>query len=141
MRKILKYAVCFGIGGTGYGIIELIYRRRTHWTMIIAGGVCFVLFSVIEKCARESALLVKAVLCSGAVTAVELIFGVVCNIILKMNIWDYKDQKFNLLGQICPKFSLIWGVLGIVFMPLAKLICERIDHQRGYIGSSHAAHC
>ena len=127
MKKTVKYAVCFAVGGVGYGIIELLYRQRTHWTMIIAGGICFVLFSVIEGCTRGKSLLIKATLCSGSVTAVELLFGVIFNLIFKMNIWDYSQNRFNLLGQICPFFSLIWGVLGIIFMPLARAVCELCD--------------
>ena len=127
MRKIIKYAVCFATGGAGYGIIELIYRRRTHWTMIIAGGICFVIFSLIDGHFTDTNLCCKATVCSGAVTAIELIFGVIFNIILKMNIWDYSKNKFNFLGQICPAFSLVWGVLGIIFMPLARLVCNFAD--------------
>lgn len=127
MKKTVKYAVCFAVGGVGYGIIELLYRRRTHWTMIIAGGICFVLFSVIEGLTRGKNLLIKATLCSCAVTAVELLFGVIFNLILKMNIWDYSQNRFNFLGQICPVFSLIWGALGIAAMPIARAICELCD--------------
>ena len=127
MRKIIKYAVCFAIGGAGYGIIELLYRRHTHWTMIIAGGVCFVIFSLVDGYLNGANLWIKATVCSGAVTAVELIFGVICNLILKMNVWDYSKNKFNLLGQICPAFSFIWGLFGIIFMPLARAVCGFVE--------------
>ena len=30
-----------------------------------------------------------------------------------MNVWDYSDRKFNLMGQICPLYSALWFLLCI----------------------------
>lgn len=129
MRTLKKYAVCFAIGGVGYGIIELIWRRRTHWTMIIAGGICFVIFSLIEQSYRYAPLLAKASLCALGVTAVELVFGVLFNLILKMNVWDYSKMPFNILGQICPLYTLLWGGLSVLFLHLAGRINKAFEGQ------------
>ena len=118
--SIKKYAFCFAVGGAGYGIIELIWRGRTHWTMLIAGGICFVIFSVIEERLRERSILTKCVLCSLSITLVELIFGIIFNIILKMNVWDYKKIPLNLLGQICPLYSMLWAFLSLLILPISK---------------------
>lgn len=119
MSKFKKHTIFFVIGGVGYGLIEILYRGHTHWSMLIAGGLCFVSFSVIAKLFKKKPLIFKAFLCSVSVTIVELVFGLIFNMILKMNVWDYSNMPLNLYGQICPLFTIIWGILGLIFIPLA----------------------
>ena len=126
MKNMKRCAVFFAAGGVGYGIIELLWRGHTHWTMILAGGICFVIFSYIAEKFSERPLIFKASLCALGVTLIELIFGLIFNVILKMDVWDYSAQKFNFLGQICLGFSLLWGALGIIFLPLANRINKKL---------------
>ena len=125
MEKMKKDAAFFAIGGIGYGIIELMWRGYTHPTMIMAGGICFVIFSRIAEKFKDKPLVYKAALCSLGVTAVELVFGIVFNMIFKMNVWDYSKLPFNFLGQICLLFTFLWGALGMIFVPLAELLNEK----------------
>ena len=125
MRRIKKYCLFFALGGAGYALIELLWRGRTHFSMIIAGGICFISFSLIADIFREKPILYKAVLCSLSVTTVELVFGVIFNIILKMNVWDYSKMPLNLFGQICPIYSLLWGGLSLIFLPVAQFMNEK----------------
>ena len=127
MSKIKKSALIFTVGGVGYGIIELLWRGRTHPTMLVAGGICFLAFSQISEKFESKPLLFKAALSALTVTAVELVFGLVFNIIFKMKVWDYSSQPFNLFGQICLKFSFAWLLLGLVFVPVADLINRRVN--------------
>ena len=64
----------------------------------------------------------KAIACAAVVTVVEFIFGVVFNLWLKMNVWDYSNMPFNLLGQICPLFSLMWVGLALAMMPFVEVV-------------------
>lgn len=80
---------------------------------------------IAERCSGKS-LFLKATLCALCVTGVELIFGIVFNIILKMNVWDYSTMPLNFLGQICPFYTLLWGILGLLCLPLARKLNERI---------------
>ena len=34
--------------------------------------------------------------------------GVVFNLYLGMSVWDYSEVKGNILGQICPLYSMLW---------------------------------
>lgn len=122
MQKIKKDTAIFLIGGVGYGIIEILWRGHTHPTMTVAGGISFLMFSKIAKRYREKSLVFKAVICAIGVTALELVFGLIFNVIFKMHVWDYSSQPFNLFGQICPKFSFVWMALALLFVPLADLI-------------------
>ena len=122
MKIIKKYLHLFILGAVGYAAIEIIWRGHTHWSMMIAGGICFMLFSLVAKRFKNRNILIKAAICAVGVTAVEFIFGVVFNIILKMDVWDYSNVPFNIMGQICPMFTLIWAGIAIAFLPLADLI-------------------
>ncbi|MBR2459923.1 MAG: hypothetical protein IKB34_01655 [Clostridia bacterium] len=119
---IRKYALLLLIGGSGYGMIELLWRGRTHWSMLLAGGLAFIFFSVIAEGLDGVPLLFKAYLGATGVIIIEFLFGVVFNIILGMNVWDYSDLPFNLLGQICPLFAAFWFVLSMIFIPIAQLV-------------------
>ncbi|MDO4568269.1 MAG: hypothetical protein Q4B99_04830 [Clostridia bacterium] len=104
-------AAAFLIGGFGYMGLELLWRRRTHWSMGLAGGACtallYALFTLYSFSIWEAYLASALV-----ITCVELVFGYVFNCCLGMNVWDYSRSKFNLLGQICLPYTLMWGLLG-----------------------------
>lgn len=119
MNSIKRCVLIFLTGAVGYAIVELLWRGRTHPTMMLAGGLSFISFSFIAKEFESAPLIAKAILASLTVTLIELAFGLVFNVWLKMAIWDYSDQPFNLLGQICPLFSVFWCGLALLFIPLA----------------------
>ena len=56
-------------------------------------------------------LTVQAVLGGLAITAGELLAGLVLNVWLGLGIWDYSGQWGNLWGQICPLYTGLWCLL------------------------------
>lgn len=48
------------------------------------------------------------------ITVIEFIIGIVFNIILKENVWDYSNMPLNIMGQICVPFSAIWFLLSFI---------------------------
>lgn len=64
----------------------------------------------------ECPLWLQAVVCAALVTLVEFVAGCVLNLWIGLDIWDYSDIPFNLLGQICLPFSLVWLVLCFLFI-------------------------
>ena len=122
IKIIIIYLFLFFIGALGYVAIELAFRGRSHWSMAVAGGICFCIFALIGEHLSSLNKIYIPIIGSLIITAVELVFGVVFNIILKKNVWDYSSMPFNFLGQICLTFSLIWGLLSIVFIPLASAL-------------------
>ena len=125
--KLKKNILLFIVGGLGYGSLEILCRGYTHWSMVMAGGICFILFSVIAEKFRSRNIFFKAVLCALSVTFVELVFGIVFNILLKQNVWDYSNFPLNFMGQICPRFTLLWGVLAVAVIPLADAFNKRFS--------------
>lgn len=119
MRLLKRSALFFITGGIGYAAIEILWRGYTHPAMILAGGLSFLSFSFIANRLKSAPLIVKAAIGATSVTAIEFLFGIICNLWLKMGIWDYSAQPLNLLGQICPLFSVMWCALALMFIPLA----------------------
>ena len=122
MRVIKKYGLFFVIGAIGYAAVEIIWRGYTHWSMMIAGGLCFIMFSLVSRLFKGRSILLKASVCALGITAIEFIFGLIFNLWLRMDIWDYSDMPFNLLGQICPSFTILWAGIALAFLPLAEVL-------------------
>lgn len=115
LKLINKYLFLFLIGGLIYVSIELIYRGYSHWTMGVLGGISFVSIGLInEVLSWNTPLTLQALIGSVTITLYEFIFGVILNIWLGLNIWDYSNLPFNILGQICIPFSVIWYFLSII---------------------------
>ncbi|MBR5817710.1 MAG: hypothetical protein IKY62_03580 [Clostridia bacterium] len=126
LERIKNFVLFFAIGAIGYALIELLWRQRTHWTMMLAGGICFVLFSVIAKRMKGANIFLKCAVAAISVTAVEFVFGVIFNLFLKMDVWDYSEMPFNLMGQICPTFTLLWFALSLLMLPVAEKINDSL---------------
>ena len=50
------------------------------------------------------------------------ITGCIVNIWLQLDIWDYSDLWGNILGQVCPLFTLIWAPLILLAIVLDDVI-------------------
>lgn len=119
LKAILKHAVLALCGGCVYFLIEMAWRGHSHWTMAVLGGVCFVLIGDInEFIPWNMPLILQGAIGSGIVTALELVSGIILNLWLGLGIWDYSNMPFNLLGQICLPFTLLWVDLSIVAVVL-----------------------
>ena len=112
MSKFLRLMTLWLWGGFVFYCIELLWRGYSYPSMFVVGGVCFLVIGGINNYLPWSVGLVWQALIGGtAVTVIELISGIVLNIWLGLGIWDYSHLPFNVLGQICLLYSLIWVVL------------------------------
>ena len=121
----LEFSFIFIIGAIGYGSIELLWRGHTHWTMILLGGVCLYIIYLISNRMRET-IVKKAIMCAFSITALEFVTGCIINIRLGWDVWDYTSMPMNLLGQICPKFSLMWLILSLPCILLSKFLHKAV---------------
>lgn len=134
MNKIIQNLAVFAIGGLSYPLLELVWRGHTHWSMMLAGGICMVLMFEIYTTYSNMNLFYRALWGAFIITSVELVFGCVLNYWLKMDVWDYSDKRFNFMGQICLMYTFLWGLLSIPVSVLCirlKDMFERIDLNRG----------
>lgn len=117
-RELSRFLTVFITGGFLYCICELIWRHWTHWSMFIAGGVCFYLIGRLnersKRKGKEMPLLAQMLVSGIVITAVELAFGVVLNRWFGLGIWDYSQNRYNFLGQICLGASISWTLLSVV---------------------------
>ncbi len=127
MKKIKTELILFSLGACGYGLIEILWRGHTHWSMLTAGGLSFCGLSSIAEKFKNASHFIKAVLGGTLITAIELIFGIVFNLILRKNVWDYSKIPFNLGGQICALYSFFWVVLSFFAVPLASAVNKKIS--------------
>ena len=114
-NPLIKHSILVVIGALLYLFIEIIYRGHTHWTMGALGGACFILVGLInEYLSWKTPLWLQGVIGSAIITVLELISGLILNILLGLGIWDYSQMPFNFMGQICLRFSAAWFFLSIV---------------------------
>ena len=119
----IRLPVLFFIGGLIYLITELLWRGRSHWTMFIVGGFCFIITGAInEILSWETSLIIQCVIGAVGITITEFISGIILNIWLKWNIWDYSNMPGNILGQICPQYFLLWILISGVAIVLDDYI-------------------
>ncbi len=115
MKQLIKYSILFIIGGISYFFIEILWRGYSHITMFILGGLCFTLIGLINEhySIFKISLLIQQSISCLIITILELIFGLILNIWLGLDIWDYSNLKFNFMGQICLKYSMLWFFLSL----------------------------
>lgn len=119
MRGLLKPFILLGVGGFLYVMFELAFRGYSHWTMFFVGGLCFLLVGGInEYFDWDMAFLFQCCVGGLIITGVEYVAGMILNVWLKLNIWDYSDLPMNIKGQICLPFIILWVVLAAVAIVL-----------------------
>ena len=132
--RALRPLVLIGIGGLLYVLVELAFRGRSHWTMFLVGGLCFWLIGLInEVLPWEMQLWKQCIIGAVIVTAIEFLAGCFINLWLGWDVWDYSNMPFNVLGQICLPFSLLWILLSAVAIVLD-------DHLRYWIYGEEKPH-
>lgn len=57
-------------------------------------------------------VIIKISIIGVGMTLIEFIAGLIFIKIFKVKLWDYSNQKGNVMGIICPLFSLIWVLVG-----------------------------
>ena len=114
MKQIIKYGVLFVIFGTLYYFIEVVWRGHSHWTMWLLGATLGVLIGGINEFFTEDMSLIwQGFISAICVTVLEFIVGMVVNVWLGWNVWDYSQMRFNLYGQISLLYSCLWLLLSI----------------------------
>jgi hypothetical protein len=111
-NRFMKCLFLFIAGGFAYGCVEIIFRGYSHISMFAAGGVCFILIgSLNEIYTWDMALISQMVISAFIITAVEFVAGIIVNVWLKLNVWDYSPLPYNFMGQICLLYTNIWFIL------------------------------
>lgn len=115
ISNAMKYVILFMIGGLGYNLVEFLFRGYSDITMTFAGGICFILCGIQNEFVNwDMPLISQQFISAILVTVVELIFGLIFNVGLNMDVWDYSNMPYNFMGQICLLFTVGWFFLSLV---------------------------
>ncbi|EFB76764.1 putative ABC transporter permease [Subdoligranulum variabile] len=120
---LAKYAFLAWFGGSTYCALEVIWRGYSHWTMLVLAAVVFIVIGAMnEVWSWQTSLALQVVTGTALATALEFITGCIVNLWLGWDVWDYSDMSGNLMGQICPQYTLLWAVLVLVAILLDDYI-------------------
>ena len=118
--NFIKKAALFLVGGGSYVGVELLWRGRSHSSMFLAGGLCFLLLGGLQKAKPRMPLVLRGFAGAGIITMVELAAGLLFN--REYAVWDYRDQPCNFHGQICLPFYFLWVPLSMGAMGFYEVL-------------------
>ena len=131
MKYLVIISTLFVIGSLIGWIIELFFRRfvsQKKWMnpgfltgpyLPIYGFGVLVLYAVsnipLGITNQIADIIVRILIIGVGMTVVAFIAGLIFIKGLKVKLWDYSKRKGNIMGIICPSFSLIWLVVGSLY--------------------------
>lgn len=136
MKEWLILAFIFFIGSLAGWVLELIFRRffskanpTRKWINpgflvgpylpLYGFSLCVVyLLAHINVSFIHEVYLRKTVLfllMALSVTLIEYFAGLIFIKGMHVKLWDYSDEKWNIQGIICPKFTLFWYLLSAIY--------------------------
>lgn len=119
LKLLLKYGFLYCVGGSTYYGIEILWRGYSHWTMFCLAGMCFIFAGLLNEIESWETPLWRQILQAlGFTLTGEFLCGCVVNLWLGWGVWDYSNVTFNLLGQICLPYALLWTPLILVAIVL-----------------------
>ena len=83
--------------GLAKGPICPIYGVGISLSYLLLGGV--------------ESLPLLVLLCAALTSAVEFAVGLLTDKVMGVRLWDYRREKGNICGYVCPRFSVLWGVI------------------------------
>lgn len=132
MNDIFYYLSVLFVLGSFFGwILELVFRKITHKRWINPGfltgpylpiyglGLIMLYLTSIIRLPFESIVviyIVKILSIGLLMTGIEYVAGVIFIKIMGIKLWDYSKRWGNIQGIICPLFSIIWTLVGAIYL-------------------------
>ena len=132
LKKVFEYMILWLTGGLLYFYLEIAYRSYSHYSMIICGGLCFLVVGTagdyILKNKKPLITSIILIMFFGTliITTLEFITGIIVNIKFDMGVWDYSSLKFNVYGQNCLGYTLLWALLSLLCVYFIDIIKKYI---------------
>ena len=144
MKYIVLSSTLFVVGSLIGWIIELFFRRfvsQKKWMnpgfltgpyLPIYGFGVLVLYGVSNLSLgipnQVLDVIIHILIIGVGMTLIEFVAGLIFIKGFKVKRWDYSNRKGNIMGIICPSFSLIWLVVGsLYYFLLNPLLVEGIS--------------
>lgn len=131
MSYLVIISTLFVIGSLGGWVIELFFRRfvsQKKWMnpgfltgpyLPIYGFGVLVLYAVsniplgIDGYIWD--VMIRIIIIGVGMSLIEFLAGLIFIKGLGVKLWDYSNRKGNIMGIICPSFSLIWLIVGSLY--------------------------
>ena len=114
--RFWRKCVLFYLGGFAYMTLEFVWRGRSHGSMFLLGGACFLLIGRLNRLLRRITPALRLMAFSGIITALELLTGLLVN--RDHAVWDYRNLPLQFRGQICVPYALLWIPVSFLAMML-----------------------
>lgn len=137
MNDFLILAFLFFIGCMAGWCLEVLYRRFSPantakkwinpgflngpWLPLYGFGLCCLFLmanlegTAVMRHVTVGNKMILFVIMALVMTLLEYIAGLIFIRGMKIKLWDYTNEKFNIQGIICLKFSIYWALLGAFY--------------------------
>lgn len=157
LRVILTLISLFVLGSVVGYLVELFWRRfvsQHHWVnpgfmvgpylpiygfgTVALYGINYLIGLIPFPAELEWLKIVSTILIIGiALTLIEFIAGLIFVKCLNVKLWDYSNVKGNIMGIICPIYSLFWLAAGALYYffinePLVKFVTFLVQNEIYY---------
>jgi uncharacterized protein len=120
MKFMCYFFVIFAILGW---VLETVYRSVRNGRLVNPGfqkgcylsiygwGALIVLAG--HMLLRAYAIPVRILFYFILLSALEFCTGLIMEVLFRTRLWDYSNERFNIRGHVCLRFSIIWTVLAV----------------------------
>ncbi|AZV56809.1 hypothetical protein [Clostridium sp. AWRP] len=112
-NQIYKDLILIVTMGAIYMVLEGLWRGWTHISMLVVGGLSAFFIGRLNEHPQFYDKKMWQECLIGTIIALILEFtsGMILNVWLDLDIWDYSNEPFNLYGQICLPYAVLWFFL------------------------------
>jgi uncharacterized membrane protein len=115
-----KKLILFNLMGIMYIFVEVVWKAviipnlnligYTSLWMYLVGGICGIIIGYLNE-ATILKVWQQTVMGTGIILIIEFTAGLIFNIWLGLNLWDYSGLPFNIMGQISLLYAICWFLL------------------------------
>ena len=115
MKKFIGKLGLFLSCGFIYCMIEILFRGWSHWSMFVLTGFLgvFCVDSINNTLSFDCDYIVQILISTILCTIGEGISGIILNVWLQLNVWDYSKMTFGtfFFGQCNILFCFAWALI------------------------------
>ena len=115
MKKFIGKLGLFLSCGFIYCMIEILFRGWSHWSMFVLTGFLgvFCVDSINNTLSFDCDYIVQIIISTILCTIGEGISGIILNVWLQLNVWDYSKMAFGtfFFGQCNVLFCFAWMLI------------------------------
>lgn len=125
---LLQYVLLFMFGTIIGWILEVFWRKFSKkqgrwmnpgflngpWLPLYGFGT----ITLYLLCKLNISIVLLSFIFFIGLSLLEFIAGLIFTKYFKIRLWDYSNNRFNIKGLICLKYSIYWTVLGLIFFYL-----------------------